>query len=528
MRTLMTGLMLVAATVLTACVENAATGGTSFSLLGESGERALGEQTAQSEVKRYSLYSQTSPATRYVTDLCQRMFAVTEGAEKMPVSCILLDSADFNAWATPGYINVYRGILPYMNSEADLASVLGHESGHIAARHVAQNYSRGVIASVLVAAGGIYASSQMGDDTARVATQLGSLAAAGAMASFSREFEHEADALAQRYLPRAGYDPREAVNMISAMQTHDAYMQQYMQAVTGKPVSRNGLEKWFSSHPATPDRLAAAVKTAGPPDGGVQLPAGITPATPPDDPQGQKRFYAAIDGLNVGPKVAWGVVGRNHLTLPRARMRLSIPDGFVLTYVEGAEDPAAGQWLGGHQASGVLVAVRTLVTTSGQNAGNVLMDKVSGVEASSVRRLAVRAPEGTREAYTGTGRNNEGKPQRYVAISIPEAHPSNKPEEGRVVVVGFTYPDAATQQREEQAILQSIGQSEVLGASAAQKVQPLKLGIITAGVGDSVARLAAKMPQGTLREEWFRTLNNLPAGEVVVGRKYKVVVDPNL
>lgn len=524
---MMAAVVAVSAFALEGCVENAATGKSNFSLIGESGEREIGQQTAEASIKRFGLYKPGSAVNTYVTNLCQKMFAVTEGAASQPVSCILIDSEEYNAWATPGYINVFRGFLPYVNSEAELAAVLGHESGHITARHIGQSVTNSTLAGLLLAAGGIVVASQMGDDSARVATQLGSVAAGATLASFSRSDEHEADALGQRYMPRAGYDPRESVNMIAGMQSYQAYMEQFMQALNGQPVNRNGLEKWFSSHPATPERLANAVRHSGPPDGGVQLPEGIQPATPRDDPQGRTRYLNVIDGLDVGPQTAWGVAGRNHLTLPRAHTRLSIPDGFVLAYAEGAEKPEDGNWIGRHPVSGVAVKVIMATMVSGQNAGNVLLG-LSGVDSGSVRRVMVKAPEGQREAYTAQGRNSKGNPQWFMAISIPEAHPPFEKEKGRVVVAGFTFPDATAQTREQDAIAKSLAQSEVLTESNAKKVQSLKLAVRTATAGDNVEAVSSKLPQGTLREEWFRALNNLPAGEMRVGQKYKTVIDPNL
>lgn len=527
MKAMMTAVTVAAVALGTSgCVENAATGRSHFSLIGEAQERQIGQATAEASIKQYGLYKPGSAVNNYVTELCQRMYAVTESAASMPVSCILLDSETYNAWATPGYINVYRGFLPYVNSEAELASVLGHESGHITARHIAKGVTNQTLAGLLVAAGGLVAATQMGDDTARVATQLGGVAAGATLASFSRSDEHEADALGQRYLARAGYDAREAANMITSMQTYQAYMSQFLEALTGESVSRDGLEKWFSSHPATPDRLANAIRHDGPPDGGVRLPTGVTPATPQDDPQGRERYLRAIDGLDVGPQTAWGVAGRNHLTLPRAHVKLAIPDGYVMAYTEGSEKPENGLWVGRNPLNGTSLRVLATTSVAGQNAGNVLLS-ITGVTQSSLQRISVKGPTGNREAFTALGRNNKGQPQWFIALSVPEANPPFQKDKGHVVVAGFTFPNAEVQGREQQAIAATLGRSEILSETAANRVQSLKLAVRTAGAGDTVANVSARLPQGVLREQWFRTLNTLPAGELRQGQKYKTVIDPN-
>ncbi|MCP5405292.1 MAG: M48 family metalloprotease [Pseudomonadaceae bacterium] len=511
-----THLALACTLALAACAQNPATGGSNFNLISDSQARALGEASANSELKRYGLYNPASGATKYVTSLCNKLYASTEVASE-PVSCILLDSDVYNAWATPGYINVYRGFLPYVSSEAELAAVLGHEAGHIAARHIHQGVSNQTIAGLIVGLAGVYAGSRMNDGTAAAVTQLGGLAAGATLASFSRGDELEADKLGQRYMQRAGYDPRESANMIDAMLAHETYARAYQTAVTGKPSSGGGLARLFSSHPPSPERYQQAVGSYGAPNGSVTLPQGVQPATTASDPQGRVRYLTAIDGLAYGPKAAWGVAGRNHLTLPKARVRVAIPDGFALMYQEGEEKPQDGAWLGRNPSTGMKMEVRSTAYTPGQNVANLATQLIEGANAATVQRVQLASGG---EAYTGTATVfTSPVVGRWLAIGVPEAK--------RLVVVGFGFPDKAAQVRLEPALMQTLTQTRVLTAAQANAVRPLEIDVKTYR-GESLASLAEALPSGVLRQEWFRALNGLTGTETLAkGQLYKTVIDPN-
>ncbi|MFZ2587773.1 MAG: M48 family metalloprotease [Alphaproteobacteria bacterium] len=507
---MMAGVM--AALLLASCVENPATGGSSLSLVSKAQEREVGQATAEAALKQYGLYKPSSTTTRYVTSLCDKMVAVTE-ANNEPTSCILLDSDQFNAWATPGYVNVYRGLLPFVQSEAELAAVLGHEGGHNAARHVAQGMTSQVVAGVLVSALGIYLGTQMDDRAAQAATQLGGLAAGLSLAKFGRDHEHEADALAQRYLPRAGYDAREAVGMVQSMRAYEQYAQALAYGLRGQDAAgENLLGRLTSSHPATPERIAAAAQRAGYPDGSLQLPEGVAPATPANDPQGRNRFLNAMEGLSFGPQRAWGIAGRNYIALPAARTVVRIPEGFVTNYMEGSEKPEAGQWWGRHPASDVRFKMGTDTYKAGMNVG-VLLEKL-GVDSAQRLQLA----DGT-TAYTGVKSGMNGT---FRAVAIPSVGTD------KVVMMVFSFPDAATQAREEPAIMQSIALSKVVTETVADRWQPLKLSIRTVRGGDTAERLAAAMPMGALQVELFNALNRVaPNQPLTPGERVKVVVDGN-
>lgn len=501
---------------LAACAQNPATGGTNLNLIGDSQARAIGEASANAELKRYGLYQPGSGVTRYVTNLCQKMYGVTE-VSSQPISCILLDSDIYNAWATPGYVNVYRGFLPYVSSEAELAAVLGHESGHIAARHINQGVTNQTIAGLLVGLAGVYVGSKMDNGAAQAVTQLGGIAAGATLASFSRGDELEADGLGQRYMQRAGYDPRESANMIQAMQVHEDYAQAFQQALTGQAAGRNGLARLFSSHPPTPDRYQQAVTTYGQPNGSVSLPQGVQPATPMNDPQGRTRYLTAIDGLAFGPQREWGIAGRDYIALPKQRVRLALPDGFALMYQEGDDKPENGAWTGRNPATNTKLELNITKYTPGQNVANLATRLITGANPSSVQKVRLSSGH---EAYTGTATvMTSSVVGRWLAIGVPET--------SQLVIVGIGFADKNAQAAQEKAVMQRLAQSRVLTAAQASALKPLEIDVQTYR-GEPLAQLAEKLPSGVLRQEWFRALNGLAAGETLTpGQLYKTVRNPN-
>jgi predicted Zn-dependent protease len=226
-----------------ACATNPATGSKELMLVSESQEIAMGQQTYQASIATYGLVPD-SALQAYVTGIGTRLAAVSE-RPALPWTFGVLDDPAINAFAAPGgYVMVTRGILTHMNSEAELASVLGHEIGHVTARHTAQAITRQQLATVgLVGVaivkpelGGVLQAAQQG---------LGLL-----FLKFGRDQESQSDALGFRYMMRTQYDPREADNLF---QTLD----RVSQASGG-----DRLPSWASTHPAPGDRVAKARERA--------------------------------------------------------------------------------------------------------------------------------------------------------------------------------------------------------------------------------------------------------------------------
>lgn len=168
----------------------------------------------------------------------------------------LLNSPVENAFAIPGgYVYVTRQLLALMNSEAELASVLGHEVGHVAARHAAQRNTRAQLGSLFAGVIGAVTKSDLASRVASTGTQLYTL-------RFSRSQEYEADSLGVRYIAAAGYTPYAAADMLAELNDETGLQGEIAGRASSQPT-------WMSTHPNGADRVARAralAQATGKPD----------------------------------------------------------------------------------------------------------------------------------------------------------------------------------------------------------------------------------------------------------------------
>ncbi|PIU32679.1 MAG: hypothetical protein COT06_01415, partial [Syntrophobacteraceae bacterium CG07_land_8_20_14_0_80_61_8] len=241
------GLLLIAA-LLGSCAVNPVTHESQLSLLSESQEVRMGGEL-------YPLYTQMSEGLlqddllqRYVQSVGRRLAAVGHRPE-MPYEFNVVNSSELNAYALPGgKISITRGLVSRMQNEAQLASVLAHEIGHVAALHPSAGYTRQVLAQVITTAGlaALQAANIQGAD---LIAQGGQLVTNLTLMKYSRDQEREADELGMEYMVKAGYSPQGFV--------------QAMQLLMDEKRQRPGaLEAFMSSHPLTDERVATASQRA--------------------------------------------------------------------------------------------------------------------------------------------------------------------------------------------------------------------------------------------------------------------------
>lgn len=249
------------ALLLAACGTNPVTGKSELQLVSESEEISLGQRnyapTRQSEGGDFAL---DDSLTQYVSEVGQKLAAVSD--RKLPYEFKVLNSSVPNAWALPGgKIAVNRGLLTELNSEAELAAVLGHEIVHAAARHGARAQERGTLLQVgMVAAQIGIATSNSNSSVADIALQGAGLGAAMVQMKYGREQELEADHYGMVYMQRAGYDLNAAVTL----------QETFVRLSEGQGAkSKSWIEGLFASHPPSGQRVqenkatVAALKGSG-------------------------------------------------------------------------------------------------------------------------------------------------------------------------------------------------------------------------------------------------------------------------
>ncbi|WP_308909359.1 M48 family metallopeptidase [Pseudokordiimonas caeni] len=232
----------IAALLTIACTEtNTITGRDQFLMIPASQDAALGLE-AMKEVKQSVKLVKGKPAER-VARIGKRIAAMSDRPD-MPWEFVVIDEDVLNAWALPGgKIAVYKKMLDMMESDDQLAAVLGHEISHAVLRHGAESLSRAQAQNMAIAglgmAVGAYTKS---GETAQLAATLAGVAAQGFVAlPHSRAMELEADDIGTRYMARAGYDPRAAVTLWQKMQK--------MKEGSG------GQPQWLSTHPTDQQRI---------------------------------------------------------------------------------------------------------------------------------------------------------------------------------------------------------------------------------------------------------------------------------
>ena len=239
----------------------------------------------------------------------QRLGATVADAAGLGGRCTftLVNSDVVNAFAVPGcYIYVTRGLMAIVSSEAELASVLGHEVGHIVARHSERQQSRSLWSML-----GVIVVSLTGSERL---TRLAGAAAEMFTLRYSRGQEYEADELGIRFLRRAGYDPYAAGDMLGALDRQQAFLTD-----SGGRDAARGVPEWALSHPLTGKRVERAHHLAEE--------TGLSDDALPDK---APAYLAAIDGLLYGDDPEQGFVLGRRFAHPIMRIGFEAPEGFTL------------------------------------------------------------------------------------------------------------------------------------------------------------------------------------------------------
>jgi len=285
------------------CATNPVTGESDLVLMSEDTEIRVGRQSHPDVIKQYGRYDMPTLQAR-VQQVGERL-AANSHRSNLIYRFTVLDSPEVNAFALPGgYIYVTRGLLAYLNSEAELAAVLGHEIGHVTARHAVRQQSAatvaGVVGSVIAAQTGV----QGAQDLLNV---LGTAILRG----YGRDHELEADRLGAEYLARSGYDPQAMIGVIRVLKNQELFEKQLAKEEKREPRVYHGL---FATHPDNDQRLQEVVASAS------RLKAAGEPRVNHDG------YLQAIDGLIFGPSEREGVLRGTRFYHKELGFALRFPD----------------------------------------------------------------------------------------------------------------------------------------------------------------------------------------------------------
>jgi len=284
------------------CATNPATGRREFVLMSESQEIEIGRQMAPKIQEEFGGLYPGNDLQEYVNQIGQKLVAVCDRPD-LHYRFKVVNSPMINAFALPGgYVYVTRELLAYVNSEAELAGVMGHEIGHITARHAVRQYTKAQTYQFGILAASIFYPeiSQLG--------QFADFLAMAIIQGYGRKNELQADRLGIKYSSSAGYDPYCVSSFMKTLKNIDE--------TTGK----KGYHGLFSSHPETEERIVKSEEEA----------KNVTPPSGDHFNQLREEYLSKIDGLTFGDDPKEGVVVKNVFRHPDLRIELAFPQGWAI------------------------------------------------------------------------------------------------------------------------------------------------------------------------------------------------------
>jgi predicted Zn-dependent protease len=404
-----------------------------------------------------------------------RLVAASERPDLI-YNVVVLNSPAINAFALPnGTIYLTRGLITLANDEAELASVLAHEMGHVIARHAAIREEQARQAAVVA-----HVVTDVLDDPA-----AGALALAKSkltLANFSRGQELEADGIGVGISARAGFDPYGAARILTDMQRNAEFK-------AGKSGSDPRALELFSSHPATPERIKNALenakqyKSAGERD--------------------SDAYLDALDGAVYGEDPSEGLVRGRRFVHGKLGFTFTAPPGFTL---DNTAQAVLGLRDGGNEA----LRLDVVSVPPEQTLGTYLTSGwIDNVDRATVEELSINGFP----AATAMASGDSWTFRLYVVRYGSD-------------VYRFIFAAKQRSIESDTAFREAVQSFRRMTVDEAAKVQPLHLTVRTVRPGDTQEKLARRMAVGERALETFRVLNGLAPGDALVpGRKVKLVVD---
>ena len=470
----------VAATLLLSdCAQNPVSGSKDFVLMSEQQEIQMGAQMHKEVLQEYAALE--NPALQaYVSQIGQRLAKISH-RPSLQWYFTVVDSPEVNAFALPGgYVYITRGIMAYLNSEAELAGVLAHEMGHVTARHGVRQQS----AATAVGLGAMLGSILVPGLNNQGGTTLLQTVAQAWTAGYGREHELESDRLGAQYIAQAGYAPQAMIDLIGVLKNQELFDAELAKKEGREPRRYHGT---FATHPSNDARLKQVVQEAD----------RYTVKNPVD---GRNTYLQKMAGVYFGDTPEQGVIRNNALLHEKLGLGIQFPQG----------------WRVQNQPN------RVVAISPHNDALVELRQGPKNERSMETLQTSLKLDPGAR-FVTG---NINGFPASFAAGAL-----QGKPLlVGAVVFRGTQYliagmsKDAATYNQYRDTLKKSINSFHALAAAERVAARPYRLRLVTAQPGVTMARLAAQSPLGANAASQLRLINNLyPNGEPQPGQMLKVV-----
>ncbi len=464
---------------LAACSVNPATGRYNFGSIQD--DVATGRSQHPEVLRAFGGAYDNPKLARYVTEIGNDLVTYTE-APTLTFTFTILNTPTVNAFAIPGgYVYVTRGLMALASNEAELAGVIGHEIGHVIARHGSERQTQGVLAQLGAAAVAVVSGS----------SELGNTAALGGQAylqSYSRDQEFEADTLGVEYMASAGYDPAAMATFLSTLRDFSRLQAE----MAGRDPNSVDQFNFMASHPRTADRVEKAIAEA----------AAETPLEPV---LRRDAYLQKINGMLYGDDPKEGIIKGREFIHPVLRFEFEAPKGFRLQ-----NSPSRVVASNGRDAGMIFDIAQSASGSPSTYLAREWSDRValSDIDSFSVRGL--KAATGTTRVRTQSGLTD-------ILVAAIEA--------GDMRVYRFTFlVPAGRLQAFQKAFLDTVRSFRRLSKAQASRIKAFRLSIKTVRRRDNVARLSRNMPFGKFNAQAFRVLNDLTGSqEPTPGEEIKVV-----
>ncbi|MEZ5286340.1 MAG: M48 family metalloprotease [Vicinamibacterales bacterium] len=470
-------LVVIVATLCAACATNPVTGKRELSLLSEADELALGRQ-ADAEIRREMGVYDDTEVQRYVSDIGMRLARVSH-RPNLPWTFTVVDNSAINAFAVPGgYVYITRGILPYLADESELAGVLGHEIGHVTARHAAQQYTRQAGGGLGLAILSIFV-----PQTAPFA-DLSSMGLGFLFLKYGRDDELQSDRLGMEYAAEAGWDPGAVPRFLTTLARVDE-------------MSERGVPNWLSTHPEPASRVGDAEAVVA------------TFVSDTARRRNADEFLRTIDGVVVGDSLEQGIVRDNVFLHPMMRIGLEFPEGWdVFNSPEQvtAREPGQPHYM--------------LLQQVDQPRGTGLEDVAQNAMRSAGFTRVDGAPErlGGADAYVGLPRfDSRHGPSADAGCARVDRPPGLRRRGIR----------AGSRVRAREPVHPGLARTfRELSASEAAQVRPNRLTYYTVRAGDSWQSIAQRAGQGITSAATLAIMNGYEVStQPQEGERIKIVVE---
>ncbi len=464
-----------ACAVFAACVRNPATGNLQLNLISESQEIEMGKQAAQEVEQSIGLYKDPKIQS-YVANLGQTLSQQTT-RKNLPWQFHVVEDAAVNAFALPGGpVYVTRGILGTLMTEAELAGVMGHECGHIAARHSVNQISKQQVAQVGLGVGSVL-SPEIG--------QLSQIASAGLQVlflKFSRDDERQADKLGFAYMANAGYDARQMVNVFTTLER------------VSKLAGGGKVPEWLQTHPDPENREKDAEERL------KEVKVDWSKAKVNRD-----EYLSMIDGLVYGEDPRQGYFQGSTFLHPDLKFRLTFPAGW-----QTQNSPQAVAAMSPKQDAIVQLAVAGKMSAEEAAQKFFSQQGIQRGQAAEVTVNGQRAP-----AWYFAAQTQQGQIAGLIAFTSYNGT--------TYALLGYT--GAQTVSQYDTAFKAFIGSFGPLTDPAALSVQPAKIQIVRVDGNMTVEQFNQRFPSN-LKVEELALINGFDDKneQLQAGQRYKRVV----